>query len=423
MTRSFDVAIVGAGPAGSTAARVLADGGARVVVLEKSSFPRTKVCGGGVVRRASAHLPEGRSVRVERDLARVALRFLEPAGDSASAPAFRASQEPVSATAGAIAAVATRASSGRAPLAFTVERERPIVSLVMRCDFDAALAEAAAELGAELRFETALEALRPAGDVLELATNRGALTARVVIGADGALGSTAKLAGWRAPLATIPALEAEVELAPRDLARFEDRATFDFGAIDAGYAWLFPKAAHLSAGVLTTRRGPARLRSELERYLALAGVADARSITIHGSLIPVRPRAEGVARGSVLLVGDAAGLADPLTLEGISIAMRSAADCAAAILDHGAHAAEAYERRLRGGVLVELACARKLAWLVYEEPRAARALFRRAGQPLCEAMADVIAGERTYRDLLARPGNWWALARSLARRGAPRTRA
>lgn len=425
MTRSFDVAVVGAGPAGSTAARVLAEGGARVVVLEKSTFPRMKVCGGGVVRRATTDLPDGFALRAERELARVAMRFFEPADDMRAAPAPRIFDElvlPADAREAAPCrevahtALSTTVTDTRAPLAFEVARERPIVSLVMRCDFDAALADAAARSGAELRFDTALASIRRAGDVLELATSRESVTTRFVIGADGALGSTAKLGGWREPLATIPALEAEIELAPRDLARFEDRATFDFGAIDAGYAWLFPKKTHLSAGVLTTRRGPARLRRELERYLALAGVGAPRSIVVHGSVIPVRPRVEGVARERVLLVGDAAGLADPLTLEGISIAMRSAAICAESILDDGAHAAEVYERRLRAGVLVELACARKLAWLVYGEPRLARALFRRAGQPLCEAVADVIAGERTYRDLLARPSHWWGLARALARR-------
>lgn len=459
MTRSFDVAIVGAGPAGSTAARVLAEGGARVVVLEKGAFPRMKVCGGGVVRRAAAHLPDGFRGRAEREIARVAMRFLEPARDAEDAVAAldageigsaRVVRNPVTASEGReartmhaargpasprgasqplsshddrdraashVTPVGTRdAIAPRAPLAFEVARSRPIVSLVMRCDFDAALADAAARAGAELRFGTELVRIGRAGDGLELGTSHGSVAARFVIGADGALGTTAKLAGWREPLATIPALEAEIELAPRELARFEERATFDFGAIDSGYAWLFPKSAHLSAGVLTTRRGPARLRRELERYLAFAGVGDARSIVVHGSLIPVRPRVEGVARERVLLVGDAAGLADPLTLEGISIAMRSASICAESILDGGLHASETYARRLRAGVLVELACARKLAWLVYEEPGLARALFSRAGQPLCEAMADVIAGERTYRELLAHPSHWWGLARSLARR-------
>lgn len=414
MTRSFDVAIVGAGPAGSTAARVLAEGGARVVVLEKSEFPRMKICGGGVVRRAAPLLPAGITLRAERELSRVVMRFLEPAGPSSERPSHSPCDPSSSATPIEPAQRAPGVDRAPAPLAFEVARETPVVSLVMRRDFDTLLARAAIESGADVRFGTALQAIRRAGDVLELATSRGSVTARFVVGADGALGSTAKLAGWREPLSTIPALEAEIELAPRDLERFEGRATFDFGAIEAGYGWLFPKSAHLSAGVLTTRRGPAGLRRELDRYLALAGAGAARSLVVHGSVIPVRPRAEGLARDGVLLVGDAAGLADPLTLEGISIAMRSAAICAESILDHGARAGEAYERRLRPSVLAELACARRLAWLVYEAPRVTRALFRRAGQPLCEAMTDVIAGERTYRELLARSSHWWALARSLA---------
>src|SRR4029077_14876109 len=119
-----------------------------------------------------------------------------------------------------------------------------------------------------------------------------------------------------------------------------------------------------------------------------------RSMRRHGFVIPVRPRAGPLARGRVLLTGDAAGLADPLTAEGISLAARSGWFAGEAI--HGAwgagldprRAGEAYAGPLRP-MLVHLLVGRWLARLLYDPPRARAWIFRRGGQRLVEAITDV----------------------------------
>jgi geranylgeranyl reductase family protein len=379
-----EVAVVGAGPAGATAALVLARAGVDVALLDRAPLPRDKTCGGGVVARAFASLPPGTGIPVERRLGRVESRFAE------------------------------------AGVSVTVERETPLVHMARRAPLDLALAEAAAGAGALLRTPCTLERVALTADHVELETSRGPLRARFLIAADGATGPTARAAGWREPLASAPALEAEVEAPPRLLARFADRARFDLGAPAGGYGWVFPKADHLSVGVGVFARAGARrrLRDELARYLHAVGLGEASVRHVRGAPIPVRPRREA-ARGRVLLAGDAAGLADPLTGEGISLAILSgrlaAESLLAARLDPAA-AARVYLAALRRGLLGDLRIARGLAWVLYRRPGLARRLLPPLGQLAGEALSEVVAGRRTYRALVGSGRAWRRLVTALARR-------
>src|SRR5205823_68793 len=112
-------------------------------------------------------------------------------------------------------------------------------------------------------------------------------------------------------------------------ARHAGIARFDFGAIRAGYAWVFPKRAHLTVGVLSCARRVPDLKAALARYAASLGLVPAAPPEVHGSLIPVRPRPGGFARGRVLLAGDAAGFVDPVLCEGITHAVASGRAAAA----------------------------------------------------------------------------------------------
>ena len=378
MSAAFDVAVVGAGPAGSSAALHLARGDARVVLLEKQPLPRPKVCGGGLVARARKHLPAGIELPIERVCRTVEVRH----GD----------------------------------LRFAVTEAEPVVELAMRADLDARLADAAVRAGCELRDGCEVTGLeRSAGEIVlttfdRIGTDspRGSVRARCVVAADGVHSPLARLAGWSEALEAIPAIEAEVHVAPDTLGDRAENAVFDFGDAPSGYAWTFPKRAHLSAGVLTTERGRGGLRAELDRYLARLGLAH-QACEARGWLIPTRPRSGGFARDSVLLVGDAAGLADPVTAEGISLALWSGRLAAEAILASPSDPARAYERALAREILPELRVARVLAHVLYRRPRMTRALFERAGAPLARAMADVVAGRTSYRSLVRSPANWLRL--------------
>jgi geranylgeranyl reductase family protein len=368
-----DVAVVGGGPAGACAARGLAEAGRRVVLLEKHALPRYKTCGGGLVGRALAGLPPAvraavESVVVERSCHTAELHLREE------------------------------------HLRFATRRRRPVIAMVMRDRFDAALVAAAEKAGAEVRTQCEVRDVTLRHDRVELATPAGPVMARFVVAADGATSLTARKAGWGEPRRCASALEAEVSVSGADFTRLAGAARFDFGVIPAGYGWVFPKGTHLSIGVASTWRGGVNLHASLARYLEALGLGRLEHIEKHGFLIPLVPRREGVMRGRVLLVGDAAGLADPLTGEGISAAIESGTLAARVIHDANgepAQLAARYEHAL-DALRRELRIGRLLGWITYDLPRVRGWVFRTCGQTVSEGVTDILMGERTYASIMRR---------------------
>lgn len=377
----LDVAVVGAGPAGAAAALALGGRGLRVGIVEKAVPPRYKTCGGGVLRRALALLPVDVRAAVERECHAAELVHHDPA------------------------------------LRFICRRDEPIVAMVMRDRFDHLITEAAVRAGAQLFAGTTVLDVVPGEDDVRLATSAGEIRARFVIAADGAASVVARKTGRPELRHVFPALECEVTFAPEAMAPLMENARFDFGLVPAGYGWVFPKRDHLSIGVGTTRRGAANLPQAYGRYLAALGLGAPLHEERHGYLIPCRPRAGLFGARRVLFAGDAAGLADPVTAEGITAGILSGQLAAHAILDGGfAESAvkHAYRESLERHVLGELRIARWLAWVLYECPRLRAGLLTRHGQGLTELMTRIVTGESTYRAAVRRPGNYLKLFRRAA---------
>ncbi len=372
----FDVAVIGAGPAGASAALALARAGQSVIVLEKAVLPRYKTCGGGVLARAFKLLPASAPSVVERSFHSVALNFL---------------------------------GTG---MNFIATRPGPIVYMTMRADLDCLLAKAAGQAGAQLVQSCAVKQVNVQPDHVEIITDRQNFHAKFVIAADGIHSTIAKAAGWPDLPALAPALEHEIHLADEDFARFSQMPRFDFNAIDAGYAWVFPKRAHLSVGILSTRRVCPELQTKLAEYLQRLGINRIQKTERHGYLIPLAPRRGTLARGRVLLVGDAAGLVDPVTAEGITHAIMSGQLAAAALTEGRLDTAKVsaiYQSLLEKNILGELRAARLLANILYHRPRIRNGAFRLGGQKLCEFVANVATGQARYSDALKRPSSYFKL--------------
>lgn len=380
------MAIVGAGPAGGAAALELAGTGLRVTVIEKAVPPRYKTCGGGVLWRAVKRLPIAIADAVERECHVAELVHHDPA------------------------------------LRFLCRRPQPIVSMVMRDRFDHLVLNAArAKGGVACLTGTAVQDVEITPEAVNLVTDHGLLRARFVIAADGVNSVIARKTGRPILQDVVPALECEAYYAAEVMASLMTTARFDFGLVAAGYGWVFPKRDHLSIGVGTVHRGAANLPAQYARYRQRLGLPSAEREERHGYMIPCRPRARLFALPRILFAGDAAGLADPVTAEGITGAVVSGQLAARAIRDTGGavrRVQHTYRVTLTDALLADLRIARWLAWLLYDQPRWSAALLARHGTGMSELMTRIVMGETTYRAAVTRPAHYLRLLARSRRRVA-----
>ncbi|HYJ74968.1 MAG TPA: geranylgeranyl reductase family protein [Kineosporiaceae bacterium] len=321
---SWDVVVVGAGPAGSSAAYAATRAGARTLVVDRASFPRYKTCGGGLVGATLAALPADLDV---------------PVRDRVSAATF------------------TR--QGRREV--TKRSVTPLLAMVNRAEFDDALLRRAVDAGAEARTGVAVTSVDEDAAGIVVRSRDGDVRARFVVGADGSASRTARQVGVRTEQVDL-GLELEVE-AGEHADRWRGRMHMDWGAAPGSYGWLFPKGDRLTVGVIAAKGGAGEQRRYLEEYLGRLGLAGARVLHDSGHLTRCRTPDSPLGGGRVLLAGDAAGLLDPWMREGISFAVRSGA-AAGRLAASGARSPDAtgvrtaYERWVTGTLAAEMTAGR-----------------------------------------------------------------
>jgi geranylgeranyl reductase family protein len=360
MLHDFDILIAGAGPAGCAAAYDLARAGKRVLLLDRRTFPRPKACACGLTRKTLKALRYSVDPIVERVCHEIVLQ------QTSADPKLREVR---------------------------VKNRTPIAAMAVRERFDEfclqqTLASGANGGSAEFKKIDTILALRelPTHIELDIASADGTgtgletLTAPILLGADGSNGQTRRLTQ---PLAQNTkqqdgfALEACVPYtalppllpggdAPHDL-------VFDFAPLPGGYGWLFPKGDHINIGVGAFAPSSSDTSTDLKAVtrqllldyaLAKLGVITLSHIT--GQHLGMGGHAY-IPRGRVLLLGDAAGLVDPLTGEGIHSAIVSGQAAAAAILSATPDVAAAYARHL-APLLRTLAFSHRAARAFYSEP-------------------------------------------------------
>jgi len=281
--------VVGAGPAGSSAARIAAEAGARVLLLDRARFPRYKTCGGGIT---------GFSLRAMPDAARRAFE----------------------------AEITDFGLSRRGRDRVMLHADESFLGMVQRERFDQLLVDSAVAAGAVFRDGTAVRGLAEDDDGVTVRLEGEELRARVVVGADGSNGRTSGYVGVEFAGSDL-GLEVELAASGHD---WSHTALFDWGADRGSYAWLFPKRDALTIGVIQRTGLPDATRAYLELWLRQLGLAGATRVRESGHLTRWRSRRSPLRRGSVLVAGEAAGLLEPWTREGISFALRSGAMAGAA---------------------------------------------------------------------------------------------
>jgi len=290
--KRYDAIVVGAGPAGSTAAYRLACAGANVLLLDRAHFPRDKPCGGGVTGRAARLLPLSIEPVVEHVVAAVDLRLRYGS---------------------------TFARASGEPLVYMTQRKR----------LDHFLVQKAVEAGAELREGVKVGDLevRPSGVSVE------GVEADVLIGADGVNGVTARALGLGGNRVVGVALEGNLSYANMDRSAYEGRLALELGVVPGGYGWVFPKGDHANFGVGGWEVEGPRLRDHLRRLCEGHGVSFDDLEELRGYRLPLREPRSMMARGRALLVGDAAGLVDPVSGDGMFEGFLSSQYAVEAVLD------------------------------------------------------------------------------------------
>lgn len=360
----FDVLVVGAGPAGSAAAIHLARGGARVLLADRARFPRDKPCGGGLTGRALRHVPCDVSPVVERIVDRFVLRV-----------GYRAR--------------------------FARRSETPLVLMTQRRLLDAFLAEQAAAAGVEFRDGAGVGDIALESTEATARVGSSRVRASFVIGADGANGVVARATGLGEGIRYGVALEGNVSWDALERAPYRDSAWVELGVVPGGYGWVFPKDEHANLGVGGWLEQGPLLRSHLARLAREHGVDPDRLQEVRGHRLPMRALGSPSARGNVLLVGDAAGLVDPLSGDGIYEAFVSARLAAEAVLSGRP---EGYETALSSALDRHAAASWKGKRAADRFPRTCFWAVRAPG--VFDAVAGLLRGD------LAHPGDARGLARS-----------
>jgi len=369
LKKSHDVIVVGAGPSGAILAYELGKRGIGVLVLEKEKLPRYKCCAGGVTSKAAKLLDFDITGVVEDVISEVSFTF-------------------------------------NLNSTYLGQHGQPLIYTVMRDVFDHFLVTRAQQLGAVLMDGQRVTSIQTDADWVEVSTANDIFRSRLVVGADGAYSVVAKELDMGRSMEYIAGIESEVVVPEEELAKWKSRVQIDLGCIPGGYAWVFPKRNHLSIGAGCLAPKAKYLDRQYQKFVNSLSIGSYTIARSSSHLIPTCTKGRLVWQDKALLLGDAAGLTDPLTGEGIYSAIRSAQLAAPVIencLARGKAGLQDYQQIVENKIVSELRIARKLSRFFVRFPRLAFGMLNRS-DGAWRAICNLMLGEIDYAAVKERAG-------------------
>jgi geranylgeranyl reductase family protein len=380
LKQSHDVIVVGAGPAGATLAYELAKKGVGVLVLEKEKLPRYKCCAGGVTSRAARLLDCDISQVAEDIIYEISFTF----------------------------------NLGNP---FLGQHSQPLIYTVMRAVFDHFLVQRAQQMGAVLSDGQKVTQIQMNADWAEISTGDSAFRSRLVVGADGAYSVVARELGMGRNIGYLVGIESEIVVAEEELAKWKSRIQIDLGAIPGGYAWVFPKRNYLSIGAGCHASGARNLNRQYQRFLNSLSIGNYTIAKSSSHLIPTYTKGRLIWQDKALLLGDAAGLTDPLTGEGIYYAIQSARLAAPVIenfLLRGKVGLQDYQQIVERKIISELRIARTLSRYFIRFPHLTFRMLKKS-DGVWRAERNLMLGEIDYATVKEEVGGFKGILTHLSR--------
>ena len=392
MSSIYDVIISGGGPSGSLLGYYLSGSGIKTLIIEKATFPRLKVCAGGIQHRILDLIPFDISQVIEKTITGIYFSYKNRD-------------------------------------VFFKRYNSPIIHTVDRRKFDDFFADKAIKSGCEINFGEETRDYEYNNRSIRITTDKARYDARILVGADGARGMVHNrlLNGTRADSilgymieipyklngnrnnvkGNIPDDRFTIKDRDNHIFKLHDAIRLDFNGTKKGYCWVFPKKDFFSAGIGAPARYARTIREYfrffLDSFFAFDGSCD-RQARLLAHEIPLRNNDLPIKDYRVISVGDAACLADCFTGEGLYNSFKSsviAFDSIRAALDRSSFDFDDYSEKIGKNIYTDIRYSVYFARIFYSSSLFFYKLIKK-NDNYFNACCRLLRGERTYHDVFRR---------------------
>jgi geranylgeranyl reductase family protein len=357
----YDCIVIGAGPAGSSIAYHLADNNMNVLLMDANLHPRGKPCGGGLTTRAKNLLHVDISPIIEKNVSKMIL-----ACDYKNH--------------------------------IILESQVPFAYMIMRRKFDSLLLNAAITKGVQYLPQCTALNVDITPHEVTVQTADKTFTTKTLVGADGATGITHKILNPHAKRNMAWCIEGTTPEGVIPDIPDKEGVFLVYGSIKYGYGWVFPKKDSFSLGIGTFKKDP-RLCEYFKNHLSSLNLLDKQAeIHISAHPIPLPTKKYKIYDERIILMGDAAGLADPLSGEGLYTALKSAvlgAECIIHAIRTNEYNMKSYAQAIKDTILTQYKSAEYISRLFYSFPHIFHKLFQ-TRQQLMHDYFNVINNSNSY---------------------------